>query len=208
MTRQTPDRRQFLASIGASAATLALAGCAANGSGLTTTPHASAWDDSWTQRLGRHRTLFDVPELDATPGVGQVAPVMDAYHEVLGTSDADLGFVLIIRHMAVPLFFNDELWAKYDIGASLKYKDPKTSAPFKYNPVRPLIARAQQRGVIVLGCSTAVVGFAGMTAQKAKTPVAAVKDEVMAGIMPGVILQPNGLYALARAQNAGCGFMR
>jgi hypothetical protein len=35
-----------------------------------------------------------------------------------------------------------------------------------------------------------------------------VRDEVLGGLLPGVTLLPNGLYALARAQDVGCGFMR
>lgn len=169
---------------------------------------AGKWDDSWTARLGSHRTVFDVPDLEAEPGADAVPDVMDAYHEVLGTADSDLGFVLVLRHHAVPLFFGDAIWAKYRVSEDMKEKDPNTNAPYKRNPQRELVAKLQQRGVIVLGCNRAVSGFIERTAEQAKARSEDVRREVMASIMPGVILQPNGLYALARAQDVGCGFMR
>ena len=166
------------------------------------------WDDSWTTRLGAHRTVFDVSDLEAEPGPDAVPDVMDAYHDVLGTSDADLGFVLVLRHHAVPLFFGDAIWAKYPVSEDMKEKDPNTNAPYKRNPQRDLVAKLQQRGVVVLGCNRAVAGFIVRTADHAKAKTEDVRREVMGSLMPGVILQPNGLYALARAQDVGCGFMR
>lgn len=210
MTNTTSTRRDFLTALGATTATVALTGCVGSPAHVPVPAPAPAspWDDSWTRRLGKHRTLFDVAEMEAIPGVGQIPPVMDAYHEVLGVGDDALGFVLVIRHFAVPLFFGDALWQKYEVGTTLKRHDPKTSAPYVYNPMRPLIEMVQKRGVVVLGCSTAVLGFAASYAQKTKADADSVRREVLAGVMPGVILQPNGLYALARAQDVGCGFMR
>jgi hypothetical protein len=75
--------------------------------------------------------------MEATPGGGQILPVMDAYSEVLDVTDRELGFVVVIRHFAAPLLFNDALWDAHDVGSSLKHKDPKNGAACKYNPVRP-----------------------------------------------------------------------
>ena len=33
-------------------------------------------------------------------------------------------------------------------------------------------------------------------------------EELKANLVPGMILQPNGVYAVLRAQEAGCAFMR
>jgi hypothetical protein len=33
-------------------------------------------------------------------------------------------------------------------------------------------------------------------------------EELKANLVPGLILQPNGIYATMRAQEAGCAFMR
>jgi hypothetical protein len=216
MLNSPTDRRTFVATLtGGTAALLSAAGCASplvggmpGGSSSPTPLRSAKWDDGWTTRLGRHRTVFDVADLEAQPGVGQIAPVMDAYNEVLGTSDKDLGFVLVIRHFAIPMALSDAMWAKYDVGADLKRKDPATKESYKRNPFTTLITSVQARGVTVLGCHSAAIGLAGLLAQRAKADAATVREEVLRGLLPGVILLPNGLYALARAQDVGCGFMR
>jgi intracellular sulfur oxidation DsrE/DsrF family protein len=37
---------------------------------------------------------------------------------------------------------------------------------------------------------------------------AALMEEFKANLLPGVILQPNGIYATMRAQQAGCVYIR
>jgi hypothetical protein len=212
MNLPSSDRRRFIAGVAGGIAGIAVTACAGPLQATTSGPAPASgpgrWDDSWTGRLGRYRTAFDVNDLDAEPGADAVPAVMDAWHEVHGTTDRDLGIVLVLRHRAVPFFFSDALWARYDIAQYIKEKDPVTKLPYKRNPRRELVTRLQERGVIVLGCNKAVNGFIGMVAEQEKTTADVVRPVIMAGLMPGVILQPNGLYALARAQNVGCGFMR
>ena len=213
MTRPHSDRRRFLAGLagGLAGAALVTPGATLHAALRTTVPEegrASAWDDSWTTRLGPHRTTFDVPDLDAEPGVDGVASVMDAWHEALGTRDADLGMVLVVRHTAVPFLFSDALWARYDLGKAMKEHDEATKAPYRRNPKRADIIALQARGVVVLGCNRAVQGLSGHIASETRASAEAVQHEVMNAILPGVILQPNGLYALARAQDVGCGVIR
>jgi hypothetical protein len=213
MSHSNPDRRRFIAGMAGGLAGAALvAHATALEAATRATPgasrHVSAWDDSWTTKLGRYRTAFDVADIDAERGPDMIGDVMDAYHEAMGTTDADLGFVLVLRHKAVPYFFSDALWAKYEIGKLKTEKDSETKAPYRRNPHREVVTALQKRGVVVLGCNRAVQGFVGRMATETKRPAEEVKRDVMDGLMPGVILQPNGLYAMARAQDVGCGFMR
>jgi hypothetical protein len=210
-TADSTNRRHFISSLAgmaglAAAATVApweRAGAIQNDS-----PVKTAWDDSWTQRLGQHRVVFDHSEIDQAPGAWVIPDVMDAYNEVLGTKDADLGMVLILRHLAVPLFFNDALWTKYELGAFIKEKFPDTKKVHALNPMREHVQTLQKRGVTVLGCNRAVQGMSGMLATKAKVDKETMRKEVMENMFPGIILLPNGLYALARAQEVGCALMR
>jgi hypothetical protein len=215
MNSPNTTRRSFVATVAASASIVATQGCAGaigvrSSSAVTpATPKASSkWDDSWTSRLSTYRTVFDVAELDANPGPYEVPAVMDTYHTVLGTSDSDLGFVLVVRHMAVPMLLDSSMWAKYDVAADMKRNDPKTNAAFKTNPFMSVLAAIKDRGVVILGCQSALTGYGYMLAQRAKSDVAETRKEIQAALVPGVIMLPNGLYALARAQNVGCGFMR
>jgi intracellular sulfur oxidation DsrE/DsrF family protein len=210
------QRRDFLASVAGGVTALAATACAlpmqqaGDGAFERSAPAATAqrWDDSWTGRLGRHRVVFDVSELEQAPGPWVVGDVIDAYHEALGTTDRDMGVVLILRHQAVPGFFSDALWAKYELAKNMKEKDPKTKEAWRVNPMRELVTGLQARGVTVLGCNRAVRGFTMRTAKQAGVSEEAMRREVMDNLLPGVILLPNGLYALARAQEVGCSFMR
>src|SRR4051812_3126842 len=104
------SRRGFLAQVGA-ASLLTAAACATAQPGAAGASPAPAptptgnrkFDDSWTRRINKpYRAVFDFPDIkDPTP-VGKLEAVMDAHHEALGLTDADLSFVLIIRHFATP----------------------------------------------------------------------------------------------------------
>ena len=227
---ETSTRRDFITGITAGAAGLMAVACAPGAKaaaapapqgpstpvtyveetrGNFTMLKPSVWDDSWTKRLGRYRTVFDVSELEEEgPGPYQVVPIMDNYKEALGATDADMGFVLVIRHGAMAMAVSDAMWEKYNLGAGMKRQDTQTNAPFKRNPYGRVIAECQKRGVVLLGCNTAMNGFSsrvarGVTGGDAK----AIKAELFASIWPGMILLPTGLYAVTRAQDVGCGFM-
>jgi len=217
-------RRDFLTGLTVTAAGLVAAGCASGASTAAVAPQPvtyvettrgnftmlkpSAWDDSWTGRLGRHRTVFDVSELEQEPGAYQVVPIMDNYKEALGVSDQELGFVLVIRHAAMALAVKDAMWDKYNLGADMKQQDRTTSAPYKRNPLTSTIAECQKRGVVLVGCNVAMNGFSNRVARKAGGDAKAIKAELFANLHPGMIMLPTGLYALARAQNVGCGYMK
>ncbi len=177
------------------------------------------WDDSWTQRLGhQHRFVIDGSDMDSGPGrVALAHELYSWYHEALDISDSDMHIVLVLRHRAIPMVFNDAIWAKYNLGDRLKLRD-NSGVPVRRNPfyhvdkddkggrVRDAdsIATLQQRGMIVLGCAMAVSGYASQLAQAARTDESAVVKELRANVLPGVILQLNGVYAVSRAQDAGC----
>jgi hypothetical protein len=178
----------------------------------------SVWDDSWTRRLGKYRTVFDVSELqEQGPGVYQVTAIMDNYKEALGATDADLGFVLVIRHGAMALAVNDAMWEKYNLGVDWKRRDDDgnvipadpnaPAAPMKRNPLGRVIGECQKRGVVLLGCNVAMNGFSNRTARRVGGDAKAIKAELFANIWPGMILLPTGLYAVTRAQDVGCGYM-
>ena len=63
-------------------------------------------------------------------------------------------------------------------------------------------------GHIFLGCALATQGYAGKIAERTKGSSNEIFEELKANLVPGMILQPNGVYAVLRAQEAGCAFMR
>ena len=224
-------RREFLGHLAGGAAALAGLTIAAP-LAAAETAFASAgdsvkptgeWDDSWTAKLnGRKlRTVFDAPEINSALALHQANAVINNYRDVAGIPEKDLGLVVVIRHRAIPMAFNDAIWEKYEAGVELKLKDPTTGEPAKRNPFLSLTKEDKHglvdhetslnslydRGVIFLGCNNAAMGWAYMLAKKSGAKVEDVKQELKANVIPGMTLLPTGIFAVVRAQNVGCSYM-
>jgi hypothetical protein len=242
---RTPDltpRREFLGQLAAGVA-LASAACApaavttaapapASSTGApaaavpapTAHPAPPQWDDSWAARVlaARHKAVFDGPEIAEGEAPSQAWLFYEGLAAVQGTTDADVVPVVVMRHMGVPVAFNDHLWDKYEIGKWLKEKDPTTGKAARRNPyahsdegdkyadLAPdgTIPALHRRGAVLLACNRAAMYFAYQIAQRTKQPLPQVKDEVRANLLDGVILQPSGVYAVLRAQEVGCAYIR
>jgi hypothetical protein len=121
--------------------------------------------------------------------------------------DADAQSVLVIRHSAIALAFNDAMWAKYQVG---RLAEVRSGGDFATrNPYAGRIAAlGSAPRVILIGCDLATRNFTGRMASAAGADRATVYDEVKANLIPGMILQPTGVYGLHRAQEAGCTMIR
>lgn len=244
-TPDTRPRREFLGQLAATVA-LASVACApaastapvpapapgrstgsalAAGAAATPKPQQPVhWDDSWTTRVlaAKHKAVFDGPEIADGEALSQAWLFYEGLSVVSGVVDADVVPVVVMRHMGVPVAFNDHLWDKYQLGKWLKQKDPTTGKPARRNPyahaektdkyanVAPdgTLPELHRRGTVLLACSRAASYFAYQIAERTKQPFPQVKDEVKANLVDGVILQPSGVYAVLRAQEVGCGYIR
>lgn len=216
-------RRQFLEQLAATTVGLGVAGRmppVVAPPADTAAARPVRWDDSWTRRLGKqHRFVIDIADLDrAASQLGLATELLSWYHTALNTRDSDLHIVVVMRHRAIPMVFNDAIWAKYHLGEDTRSKESATSDSAERNPfVRVVkddkVARVdsdnaidalQRRGIITLGCNMAVQSRASQIARATNQDVDAVRRELVANLLPGVILQLNGVYAVTRAQDAGC----
>lgn len=113
----------------------------------------------------------------------------------------------------------DAVWEKFPVGEDTKMND-RDGAPYRRNPFyRPRpgasaesaatkLESLQKRGVILLVCNIALNNRIRGLAERTKRDVAEVKKEVFANLVPGTAVMPSGVFALMRAQNAGCAYMR
>ena len=223
-------RRGFLGQLGISAAALSgiaglpeSAGAEGPPSPVDDAPVAtSSWDMSCVDRLAgaKYRVAFDTHTLSDGLALDLAATFMDQYHEVYGTTDDQTRAVVVMRQLGVQMAFGDALWDKYAIGEEKKIIDPDTKLPARRNPwlraragALPVEAgssmdRLRERGVIFLACNQASMNLARRYAENTKQDVETVKAEIRNGLVPGAILQPTGIFAMIRAQNAGAAFMR
>ncbi|HEX4683277.1 MAG TPA: hypothetical protein VH277_11225 [Gemmatimonadaceae bacterium] len=214
----TIDRRVFLGQFGMLAASLTVD---ADELHASAGPTSGPWDTSWLDRLAaaQYRVVFNTSEVSDGSVLSYVGSFLDDFHTVHGTGDAQTRPVVVFRRLGIPMALNDALWQRYAIGEDQKIKDPNTKAPATRNVywkprdgatgweaqygLEPL----QQRGLISLVCNVALGNWAAGMARKYQRDPEAVKAEWRENLIPGAILVPSGIYALIRAQNAGCAYM-
>ena len=222
------DRREFLAQVVTAAAVVASTGCAtplaAASSGATSTLTSAPFDDSWTRRVSaaKHRAVFDSPDINEGLALVHATFYRQGYQEQFGLGPSEVIPVVVFRHVGTVMAFNDALWAKYALSERSKLIDPATGKEAVRNPfVRVAkddknamvpadasIEALAANGVVMLVCNKATMRLAGQVAAKFNKPVEEVRAEFRAAVLPGVLLQPSGIYAVMRAQDVGCGFLK
>lgn len=229
------DRRIFLKTAGLSAAALASASSVLHAAEPTVLPLPSAaeeldaweqaraetWDVSWTKKVtGKHKAMFDVPEIRDGVGILRAGLWGRQYTDVLKLAPADLSTVIVIRHAAIPLAMSSEYWATYGVGKSLKLKDEKGKKWAMSNPMLSnastdpknsfsslLLDKQMANGAIVLGCGLAFAQIVSTVAKQDKLKPAEAREKAKAFLIPGLILQPSGIFANVMAEEAGCAFV-
>lgn len=202
---------------------LAAAGVNARGE-ASGTRRQSPFDDTWTTRVraAAHKAVFDSPDVADGLALGHAAVFMDNYHEMFGTRDEETVPVIVLRHQGTVIAMGDALWEKYELGKRTKLVDPATGEVAKRNPfvnvgkddkhavIEPgcTLPTLRSRGAVLLACNRALMHFAELKASEMKLNADDVKAEFRAGLVPGVILQPSGIYAVVRAEEAGCAVVR
>jgi hypothetical protein len=214
----TTPRREFLqwaAMLGATPAFLAAAAPA-----RPSKPSGPGdWDMSWTRRLtGRHRAVLDAP----TPSEGD--PILRAvvwarqHAEVFGATPRQLDRVLVLRHTGIDLAMNDAHWARFGIGREHGFLTPDGN-PLPVNPVRAerpevpqpfrsmTLEAFQRSGGIVLACHLALQAYVAPRYQTAGASPSEALEAATAELLPGIILQPSGIFAVSVAQEHGCRYV-
>lgn len=188
-------------------------------------PRAGAeWDVSWASRLrGKHKVVFDVPEVESGYGVWRASIWAKQYQDVLGTPARDLAAAVVLRHNGIVLAMRQPYWDEYGVGKERQVTHPVTSEPTDRNPVLLSSRRGEvpaeldpvaldqflARGGVALACDLALQEYIMQPIQK-KHGVSAeeARKRALALMVPGVILQPSGIFAVVLAQEAGCSYVR
>lgn len=222
MTNQQ-NRREFLEQLGIVSATI-VGTTALPLSAPTATPtvaEAETWDMSWLEPLktASYRAVIDANVLEDGYALDLANGLLHDFRDTHGASDEQVKIVIVARRGGTPLVLGDALWERFPIGEETKQND-RTNAPFRRNPFyRPRAGASpesaatkletlQKRGLIVLVCNIAANNWARSLAEKTKRDADEVRKEVFANLVPGAIVMPSGVFAIMRAQNAGCAYVR
>ena len=206
-------RRAFLAQVGAG--TAALIGTPALLGAAEPLVSGAPEDDKWLDNLkGRYRQYYDAINVDSGFSLAYAMNWMDTMKATYNVADKDLNAVIGLRHFSIPIAYNDEIWAKYKLGAFAKVNDPKTNAPslrnIYFNPQQgdllfPAMSvdKLQPRGVTFVVCNIAHTVISGMLGAQVGVPAEQAKAEFAKGMLPGFTLVPSGVLAVHRAQEKG-----
>lgn len=183
-------------------------------------PVSATWDMSWCDHVtGKVRAVFDSPHVDEGAAMFRAQIWRDEHTEVYGTPLAYSSAVIVFRHEAIPLVMNDAFWARFDIGKELKLRDEKGKKWAKTNPVASMppdtppkyanynLPAFMASGGIVLACNLAFGDMVEYLQKADKLARADARKRALEYLIPGVILQPSGGFAVLRAQQAGCGYL-
>jgi hypothetical protein len=182
-------------------------------------PAGGPWDTSWIARVesATYRVVFNASDISYGAVFDYAETFFDHFHELHDTTDSQTRPVIVARRLGVALGLNDAMWERYKLGEDTKTKDPSTGLPALRNVfwisrtptsgATRTIEALQRRGMILLVCNVALGNMGDRLATDANRPVPEVQAELRANLVPGAILVPSGIYALIRAQNAGCAYM-
>jgi hypothetical protein len=219
-------RRDFLGTMAMNAAMLGampLSFDLATAAAVAAPAQGEKWDLTWVNRVtGKHKAVFDVPEVDSGYGVWRATIWGKQYQEVMGVSPKDLSAVLVLRHNGITLAMQQAFWDKYGIGKAKNVLDPISQQPTTKNPALMTAAsgdlpaeftgvslpEAIGRGTVVLGCNLALRDCVELIARTDKISPEAARKQAIGYLVPGVILQPSGVFAAVLAQQNGCAYVR
>ena len=225
------SRRDFMTDVGRLASAAALTACVNPPPQILASPgsqpsaRGNEWDLSWIDQLATatDRAVFDWPSL-GDAGDSIVMQIAARYLDNCETADRGERYearaVLNIRTQAVPAALNDAMWERFALGVEYTAKDPVTQQPAIRNPfwhrapspapgvILPSLEDLVQRKTIVLVCDFALGHLAKRLAAKRNGNEDEVHRELRNGFVPGSFAVPSGIFGLARAQNAGCAYVR
>lgn len=181
------------------------------------------WNLSWPSRLtGKYRALFDVAEVESGFGVWRASVWRDEYVQLLKATPAQLSPAIVLRHNAIILAMRQSFWDTYAIGKSKNVTHPLTGQPIDRNPVllddkdgipasfaNAGLHKQLASGAVVLACNLALGALiVPLIKEKEGLGDDAAHRAAVEALVPGVILQPSGVFAAIRAQEVGCSYIR
>lgn len=183
---------------------------------------ADDWDLAWSKRLtGKHKAVFDSAEIESGFGVYRAAAWAGQYQDVLKVGLADLSVVIILRAHAVALALQQSFWDRYDVGRAKQVRHPVTLRDTNRNPAlleesdgvpvpitEAALTKQIGRGVTVLACNLALQSWIDLIKTRRRVSDEEARKEAVAALVPGVVLQPSGVFAATLAQENGCAYVR
>lgn len=181
------------------------------------------WDLSWAKRVtgAKNKAVFDSPEIESGLGMMRAGIWKAQVNEVQGVPLSDIASVTVLRHEGIVLAMQQSFWDKYNVGP-MKKATGLDGKPTNTNPVLvspadgglpPVLANARLEkfmagGGIALACNLAFeLDIVPIVMEHDKLAHDDARKLALTMLMPGVILQPSGVFAVVHAQEAGAQYV-
>lgn len=144
-------------------------------------------------------------------------------NEMTGTMGKDCNVIVVLRHAAIGYAMGHSAWEKYPLGEVFGANDPKTQKSAKRNPfwkpapddfmvpgIGPVplgINDLQKEGIVFCVCQMAMTVYSAAIAAQGGLNKDAVLADFKNALLPDIHPVPSGVWALGRAQKAGCGYI-
>jgi intracellular sulfur oxidation DsrE/DsrF family protein len=214
MSSEKQHRRGFLASLAAGLTAIPAAGLF-NRAGAEASDH-----DAWLVALkGKHRQFFDVASLNGGIPLRRAHAFLATYASAYGIKESDVNAIFGAHSAALGFTFGDAAWTKYELGKWYNVNDPATGQPAVRNiwielqtpvprvPPEAAISRLMTRGVKFLACNNTLNALSTELAAARGVEMSAVRQDLLAAMLPGVTVVPAMVIAAGRAQEQGVSYV-
>lgn len=181
------------------------------------------WDLTWARkvRAAKHKAVFDSPEIESGLGMMRAGIWKAQVNEVQGVPLSSIASVTVMRHEGIVLAMQQSFWDKYQVGPRKKATGldgkPTNTNPVLVSPadggLPPVLANARLEkfmagGGIALACNLAFeLDIVPIVMEHDKLAHDAARKLALTMMMPGVMLQPSGVFAVVHAQEAGAQYV-
>jgi|SRR5689334_374622 hypothetical protein len=182
-------------------------------------PAASDWDMTWLDRVkAKHKQIFDLGSFDLSIDTPLRVPTnyLDSFRDVYRLAPPEVAVAVGVSRIAFPINASDALWQTFALGERWDIKDPATGKPSTRNIFlgasgggdAATIRGLQARGALFWQCNVALGAVAFQLSRAVNRPMADVRAELVAGLLPGVVLVPSHAMAVALVQERGFTYMK
>ena len=178
-------------------------------------PIDAADPDGWISRLnGRDRVLLHAHQ-QLGPALYGAWNILNNARQAYGVPEQENRVAIASHGPAIGGMFTDEIWQKFTLGERYKINDPATGAPYTRNPYLGAqqgmppdanVPDLMKRNVTFIVCNVAVRNLSRRILGKSEGSEA-LHQELVAGLLPGIVVVPDLFVAMSHAQKKGVGYI-
>lgn len=217
------QRKTFLAA--AALAAIATEACAQSTPKMLEMVESKAEFDyaAFSKLVGASSEIHHCWDIDGyePDALGAMKSAYNGYQFGFGIAPGSIKIAAVLHGVGAVFAYDDSMWGKYKIGAAFGVKDPSGNvvgtnifyhARSAQNPMSDpndgtsmyqdaTLEALQRRGLMVFLCHTAVAEQARTLAASTGTNAQAILNDILAHLMPGVVVVPSGVATVGLLQN-------